>query len=86
MTAMKRPKGVENFGETLKDNNDIALYSHIFERPQEIFSVSEIQQEMQGRGVYMDSKDLRERLSRFVEFGFLDEEYRMYVRRKLCEG
>lgn len=86
MTAMKRLKGVGDFGDTLKDSNDIALYSHVFERPHESFSVSEIQQEMQERGVYMDSNDLRERLSRFVELGFLDEEYRMYVRRKPCKG
>ena len=85
MTAMRRPVVDKSFINVLKDKTDIALCSHVFERAENSFSVSDIQQEMQDRGVYLDSIDLRERLRHFVQLGFLEEEYKLFVRRPVTD-
>lgn len=61
-------------------SNDIALFSYIFERDKESFTLSEIQSEMTQKGIRLTNEEIRERVGRFVALGFVCQEYKRYVR------
>ncbi len=64
----------------IEKSDDIALYSYIFEREKETFTIPEIRSELYKKGIELTNADIQERVKRFVALGFVCQEYREYVR------
>lgn len=69
-------KEVKQIGSSI----DIVLYSYIFTRTQNSFTMQDIKTELYRNGLTTTNEDIYERLARFISLGFIDKEYQHYVR------
>ena len=69
-----------DFFRKLNDSSDVALYSLIYNRKSDKFTLSEIQKELSDLGLNLSDKEVRNRIDRFSCVGFVQEENHCYSR------
>lgn len=64
----------------IENSADIAIYSYIFEGEKDSFTIQDIRSEMAKKGLELTNAEVRDRIGRFIDLGFVCQEYRRYVR------